>query len=664
MYLLAVGRISFFTVAVCIGSSWALAADRHTHICTEKCTHFPRLHAYHAMKNGVRLGPMQAGPESNTEAALAIATNRPRFLGIHVRPVGNTTERRTVAAGESHWSHLEYGSLALDLIISGVEQVPNFRILLDGQETPLEHLELAGSWTRQEDAWWRTLNWNCPPLGRHTLQLQIELDNGQTLTSAVTSIEIVPPMQPEVVAAGSTLHSLAPVRDGQVVSLFEDQLVVRFAMQPCVGMRLSVDGLAEIRGTPRGPCCYQFEVARHLNIGRHALRFRRIVGDGCSMSSDLSDTLWLQFQPTTGLHTIEAERARRRLSFINAIRNGSQHAASQVQPIEVNALHSVAPLFLPPAPAPFATAPSQSYPSPEPVTAKPVPSKSSAGKPKSTAHLPEKSGRTTNSGSPSPSSNTRPVPAPIPSSQTRADAPARSPAHFVVSQPPQKKRSHASTTDSSTKRPLTGSSSKDSASTGETDGQPLSKQSSPLHVSAYDAAAAAMSIRNQSLASYADSQRIEEALAQAKQMWQDDQIVSRVVFDAPAYFSRKRYGPQGQEDARSGLILTEGMELLSRANGHWELRIPYVPPTAPAKLHLQLQFQTLDGYWRSLTLDPICLDGGNTCSTCESAQSHAVVRRGYSPTLKRELGYFTGIRRRGSVTFGHGFSAVTSEHAF
>ncbi len=665
-----------------LGGARLQAFERWTHQCHGRCHHFGwahRLDQRDAAAVTDALATVDAvSPDMAGTAVLA------SDLGLRLRTAnGDPTGDSSVHAGESHWSPVEYGPVEIELWIDRVPLRPATRLLIDGREVHPELLRNASPWTLVDETWRRTLVWTCPTLGRHTLQLQVDLASGAVVTSQPISFEVVPPQRPEVLAAGGSLHALAPVTSGEIVSVFDDGLLVKFAMAPAQGMLLDIPGLPPIRGEDRGQCCFQFSLSQDLTIGRHALRFRRVVGDTCSMTSPVSDTLWIQFQPAHQLRSIRNENARRRHHVVQAIEQLASGELARLSSTSIDRrLRELVPqpsfsgeaieLFMPTV-------------APEPVRAEPHLNAND-----DQLHAPTKIDSSSAGDSMSGPNAVEFVPQP---SQTDDPAEAAtldlSPNH----RPP-------ATDPPDTGSPTTGAQPKDPPrpdgdspaptrapkidlgfrKTTRSVGQPRSVrfvsqilpgvtpdvvQTLPaIDPQVLPAAQQANQLEQLSRMLHGQATQLENAMRAAEQVWRDDQIVSEVVFDAPAYFSRKRYGRRAQEDARMGLVLLEGMQLASHANGRWQLRIPYLQPTSPVVVHLQLQFKTQAGHWKPLTIEPICIPAGPECQECEQAASPEIVRTGYSAILEREVGYFTEIRRRGSATFGWGFDGLRHRQQF
>lgn len=542
-----------------------------------------------------------------------------------------------VVSGAGSFVKREYGSLTFELHWLFATPPEQVGILFDGQPAHPEMLNFLTPWEMADGQWQRSVQWNCPPLGRHQIQFTAVHLNRAPIVSPSLALEIVPPQEPTVIAVGSPESTTQPIRPGQIVDVFEPQLTVRFAMAHAQGMWLHVDGQPPIAGIAVDDCCYTFDVQTQLGVGRHALRFARSVGTSCRLASPLSDPLWIDLQPTQWLSTIRNENAKRRYALAQRAAHVANQSDTESGLIESQLMEILEDLGDTRAEGPSAAARGGNAPS-------------ASGR----AHV----DRSPSDHEPVIAVEESPVAPTAAPSQGAAPAslPPKSsvppPRSIIDDRPPTtgKTQSLRAVNLTSLSRPRPPESTTESPESEDT----------------------SVSVKLSRLEQWLS--KMEDELGLAESVWRSGKVVSQVVFDAPAYFPKHGYGPQAQEDARSGLLLLEGMELRTYASGHWELKLPYVRPASPTELRLQIEFKTADGVWKPLTMQPLCFEHGKSClsdgkcssTTGDCAQGSNPVRvvRGYSPLLRREVGYFTEVRRRGSATLGHGYDGLEDRRSF
>ncbi len=595
------------------------------------------------------------------------------------------------ASGVTRSAKVEYGPLKFTLHVESqyVESgaLPTeFRLFVDGLPAHPEHFKLTNEWLFSEQGVSREVQWNCPPLGKHTIQFEVRLSD-QLVSSEPLWIEIVAPAKPEVVAVGSIELGTSPIKNGEVVKVHRDSVTVRFAMPPAADMLMHNDRLEDTKANRIDECCFEFSL-KELSIGRHALRFSRVVGDGCAMTSEPSNTLWIQYEPAHSLYSLRNENAIRRKVIVDEIRKLSvasrpsfDEAASIFRNVNSNFVqleHSL-PAIDPDLNDPDLNANLQNRET-ERVTTEILPTppsilNSSYGVEVNQAASPSQSTPTPAPPQPSPSDveeslklkeQTLLTPDPNGNKVQSSDKPQTNSA-------PAKSMHDPKLVTISTQQPAVIEATNATVNAQSLDSQP----NQPLPDQPSTSLRKVAQQGEDLLSKFEDDLRIAEAV------WHADQVVSHVIFDAPAYFTQNGYGTAGQEDARSGLVLLEGMELSTQANGHWELKIPYIKSKTPVVLHLQIQFKTDQGEWKPLTIQPICFKAGrpcidpNDCGCSDNADGSQSVRcacaedgqplvtvHGFSPLLRREVGVFTDVRRRGSAVFGHGYSALQNRQSF
>ncbi len=566
-------------------------------------------------------------------------------------------------------SQIEYGPLSFEIHSTSPIVPSEFRLLVNGMAAHPEEFAMASEWLSDAQGWRRSIPWNCPPLGKQAIQFEVRLLD-RLVTSEPLWIEIVPPAKPEVVAVGASELATSPIQRGEIVNVYQDMIVVRFAMSPATSMVMHIQGLQDVPGQALEDCCFAFQL-NELNIGRHAIKFSRVVGDSCAMTSEASNTLWIQYEPKNALHSLRNENALRRKAIVDRVRQVASKSRPTFHPVEVyndmNMEFSPLP-FNPPVEAQSTVSTSEAgshspISAPEVVLASELPSPTlapSLSKIAEEADLPRNEntvGDVEDEVEEQRKSSKPVVPEPLEPLESRGKRSVKS--HFVL------RDGQAELTQAPTVQLL--------ASAPPLNPPPLDSQKKLSTL-----------LREQAQLDADVLNKFEDDLALAEEVWLANKVVSHVIFDAPAYFTQNGYGPAGQEDARNGLVLLEGMELSTQASGHWELKIPYIKSTTPAVLHLQIQFKTDQGRWKPLTLQPICFKAGRPCidpsdCKCSSATSSAeqsqrcdcsesgqpqVTLKGYSPLLRREVGAFTEVRRRGSVVFGHGYAALEDRRSF
>lgn len=611
------------------------------------------------------------------------------------------------ASGLTRAVKLEYSPVLFEMHSTNPMMPSEFRLLIDGIAAHPEQSRQTSQWQQSEQSWSRTVEWSCPPLGRHSVQFQIRLNN-RLIASEPLWIEIVAPAKPEAIAVGSSLLGTRPMKSGEVVSVYRDTMVVRFAMSPATQMLMHVDGFEDFKATLVDDCSFEFNL-KELSVGRHAIRFSRVVGEDCAMTSEPSDTLWIQYEPLHALNSLRNENAERRKAIVDHIRSVSTQAVSRIPDatfLSRGTFDFHEPRYADQVPASAKDATNQatgSETSPSKNDAEPVP----AIEVPNPAHLPALNAPALNTESMNRKKEETSIVLHSKPTRTVDSAVNR----FVAHSGQQETTQAAQTTPPAaapatpTPDPLPNLHSDTSASAP---GKPQTEKqdqaiapplnSETFHIAAQSNAESHHKPTPHPLSSEAfrlsaeNTARalgmLEDNLASAESAFQANKVVSHVIFDAPAYFTQNGYGPSGQEDARNGLVLLEGMELSTQASGHWELKIPYIKSMTPAVLHLQIQFKTDKGEWKPITIQPVCFKAGKPCiddadSLCESSAAAnssgskqsaksdcsdslqpKVVITGYSPILRREVGYFTEVRRRGSVVFGHGYSALEDRSNF
>lgn len=637
-------RLLGFLVAM-IAPGLALGIDHWgSHLSRHTCDGHCRLRHSSTLAESTGIGSDYATAEgglSNDGATQNFGTHL--FLSV-----SSEDGVKRFASGLVRSGKVEYGPLTFEMNSTSIELPTEFRMLIDGEAAHPESFEVGNDWMGlgpdSAQGWTRTVQWNCPPLGRHSIQFEVRLRD-QLVTSEPLWIEIVAPLKPEVVAVGSSEVGTAPIKSGKIVSVYQDTMVVRFSMPAAAEMIMHRPGLEDVKVQAIDECCFAFDL-KDLSVGRHALKFSRVVGSGCSMTSEPSDTLWIQYEPTLALHSIRNENAIRRRAIVDEVRRISMSARPELHaPLiynDVNAKFN--PLNFQPQPH-ASSAPSSA---PQGAAVNPAVGPTSAGE----------GGKGDPSTSPSDhAAGERVIDAKgIDGLKTPSPTPAP--------------KLNMTTTSRSRFIALSG---RESVRQEEVQAEHVhpDEPSTSLRKAAQD-----------------DADRLskfEDDLALAESVWQANKVVSHVIFDAPAYFTQNGYGTSGEEDARNGLVLLEGMELSTYASGHWELKMPYIKSASPVVLHLQIQFKTSDGYWKPLTLQPVCFKAGRSCMDagdcncihdgatgspqnvrCECSEDGQplVTLRGYSPILRREVGVFTDVRRRGSAVFGHGYSALVDRRSF
>ncbi len=597
------------------------------------------------------------------------------------------------ASSVTRSAKVEYGPLKFTLHVESDAFPTEFRLFVDGSAAHPEHFKLTNEWLFNEQGATREVLWNCPPLGKHTVQFEVRL-LGQLVSSDALWIEIVAPAKPEVVAVGSIELGTSPIKNGEIVKVYRDSMIVRFAMPPAAEMVMHCDRLEDTKSERIDECCFEFSL-KELPVGRHALRFSRVVGDGCAMTSEPSHTLWIQYEPVNSLYSLRNENAVRRKAIVDAIKKisiTSRPSFDEAASIFGNVNSSFVELeHSQPAIDPDLNASTQSRPAGG-VNAELLPT------PASMPHTPRvqvndqqtiPSNQTPNL-TPAPPDESSPSPSEAEeSSELRNQHP-----HTPIPDPSANMTQGNATHHTST---APGNNTHDAKLIAIANQQSAMNANGNATVNATENVQPVDSQSNQpqpdqpstSLRKVAQQgedllNKFEDDLRIAESVWHTDKVVSHVIFDAPAYFTQNGYGIAGQEDARTGLVLLEGMELSTQANGHWELKIPYIKSKTPVVLHLQIQFKTDQGEWKPLTIQPICFKGGRPCVDpndcgCESGDANEsqivrcacaengqplVTMHGYSPLLRREVGVFTDVRRRGSAVFGHGYAALQTRQSF
>ncbi len=667
MSLSSLRFLSFIlTVAFCSDSilgidHWNAHFQRHE--CNGSCAH-----RIHGSFGGLTVG-LQGSAEgyvnaSELDHAISDSLNsgaRDIHLFLTVSSVNKATR---FASGVTRYGEVEYGPLTIEMHSTSTEVPTEFRLFWDGKAAHPEFFEVGGDWylggmlnepIAYGTGWSRSVQLSCPPLGRHVVQFEVRVQN-RLVTSAPVWIEVVAPQKPEVVAVGSSDNGTNPIKPGQIVSVYQDTMVVRFAMPAASEMIMHRPGLEDVKVPAIDECCFAFDL-RDLTVGRHALKFSRVLSEGCAMTSEPSDTLWIQYEPTQALHSLRNENAARRRTIVDAVRalsaiSGPTFDGTSIYR-EVNSKFAPIAIEFSASETAESTRPSATGEEAGMGVGR-LPEKREGGAPEeaSPPGQASPSDQTTPNGVGEPSRPDLPVPDPNASLHEPGQTEALAGRTLWVSTP-------------SGVRVGLGDSPAESASGNDLD--------------------PATTLRKRAQRDADLLNKFEDDLALTESVWQANKVVSHVIFDAPAFFPQNGYGTSGEEDARNGLVLLEGMELSTYASGHWELKVPYIKSATPVVLHLRIQFKTADGYWKPLTLQPVCFKAGRPCidpSDCNCDHSRLAGReqqvkcdcsedgqplvtlKGYSPILRREVGYFTDVRRRGSAVFGFGYSALEDRRSF
>jgi len=685
------------TVAILSIASTAAATDHwdallHRHTCNGHCA---ARQPWHGTGNSSARGGEQnlsiSGFDQNFDFAQSTNDDAAQqddsshlFLAIH------SLHGDQAVSGLTRSVKIEYSPLTFEMHSTNQAMPSEFRLLIDGIAAHPEHFRQSSDWLQTEQSWSRNVEWNCPPLGHHTIQFQVSL-NDRLVASEPLWIEIVAPAKPEAIAVGSNALGTTPIKTGEIVSVYRDTMVVRFAMSPATEMLMHVQGFENVKAQLVDDCIFEFKL-KNFSVGRNAIRFSRMVGTDCAMTSEMSDTLWIQYEPLHALHSLRNENAARRKAVVDQIRNISMntrpgfdtlaiHTQVNSKYSELNFDHVL-----------------QHHPDASPAGH--TPTTSTSGKtdahevmgavgslpPKNTSvsseditqeHLPELS----SANQTAPAIET-PIPAPVlPANEGNpttndSNGGTRQMSKPIIPDPAHSRNRIPTNTRFVNHNSHTPSDPVSTISAATSEPICLVEcQPSDILLETAQKTACQLS-------------KFEDNFAFSESVFQVNKVVSHVIFDAPAYFTQNGYGSAGQEDARNGLVLLEGMELSTQASGHWELKIPYIKSTTPAVLHLQIQFKTDTGEWKPLTLQPLCFKAGRPCidptdclcestgsaganstnqkARCDCSDVHqpTVTLTGYSPLLRREVGFFTDVRRRGSVVFGHGYSALEDRRSF
>ncbi|MCD0462079.1 hypothetical protein [Roseiconus lacunae] len=141
-------------------------------------------------------------------------------------------------------------------------------------------------------------------------------------------------------------------------------------------------------------------------------------------------------------------------------------------------------------------------------------------------------------------------------------------------------------------------------------------------------------------------------------------------FDSPATFPIPRFGRYGVDDSRQGMMISENMKWVTRANGSYTLQYELRRAEMPAKLSLQLQFQTPGSdIWHTITLpEEIVRPGTAQYRLAEESDLNLLLdenqvwrkinQTGSHPALERSGGRITKVRRKGSAQYGYGFEGL------
>ena len=149
-------------------------------------------------------------------------------------------------------------------------------------------------------------------------------------------------------------------------------------------------------------------------------------------------------------------------------------------------------------------------------------------------------------------------------------------------------------------------------------------------------------------------------------------------FDHPARFPKTSYGQQSCAFESEGAVIHEGMRLLARQDGQYEVRFNITTPSIPVTLRLQLilfnePLSSPDGQAipvqpipRTLTLPPVALKPSGADAFPDNPEggtnptSYFVSVRGYSQVIleaqQDELGqrHLLLVKRNGTARIGSG----------
>ncbi len=145
---------------------------------------------------------------------------------------------------------------------------------------------------------------------------------------------------------------------------------------------------------------------------------------------------------------------------------------------------------------------------------------------------------------------------------------------------------------------------------------------------------------------------------------------TKTYFHAPAHFPIPRFGSGGLDDAREGITIAEGMKLVTKADGHYEIEYRVNPARVPAVLGLQIHFKTggSDSPWQTITLSPRKIHTSLRDSSPsillgnQDADPHdqytTITLRGVHPALRQCGGRVTQVKRTGTARYGYGFEGL------
>lgn len=145
---------------------------------------------------------------------------------------------------------------------------------------------------------------------------------------------------------------------------------------------------------------------------------------------------------------------------------------------------------------------------------------------------------------------------------------------------------------------------------------------------------------------------------------------TKTYFHSPAHFPIPRFGTRGLDDAREGMTIAEGMELVTKADGSWTLEYRVQRAMIPVKLSMQIQFRTHEeGPWHTITLRPRSILPGReqidtvsfselTLADFEEFQYVTVTQQGKHPALDEHGGRVVEVRRSGNARYGRGYRGL------
>ncbi|OYP28395.1 hypothetical protein [Rhodopirellula sp. MGV] len=175
--------------------------------------------------------------------------------------------------------------------------------------------------------------------------------------------------------------------------------------------------------------------------------------------------------------------------------------------------------------------------------------------------------------------------------------------------------------------------------------------------------------------------KVVQANMRAKSAKKRNRPDSKTVFNQPARFPIPRYKIDGAPDGRDGLTIAGGMKLITRADGTYEVTLRVSRTQVPVTIRLQLELDIKEhalpvtivlppkhfgnhtetspfASYLDKSLDDSAAGMQGQYAGMQDDQWYEIRFTGSHDALKETGGEIRSARRKGSVTFGHGYQGL------